>query len=383
KPQKALDNYIAFSELKDSLANQKINKLEMQYEFEKEQKKLEYEKKQETARQEAKLKRQRLITYAFIAGFVLLGLLLFVIYKSYRRKTRDNIKLEQKNEEIQTQRDEIEAQRDMATQQRDQIAKQNQIITESIEYARRIQSAVLPQEQTIQKFFPDYFIYFKPKNIVSGDFYWISKIDNKIIIAAADCTGHGVPGAFMSMLGVAFLNEIVNQSKIVRPDEILNQLRSKVIDALHQSAKKRGSRDGMDVSLSVIDTEQNKMYFAGAYNSIYIIRNQSLQEIKADRMPIGVHAVYQDTPFSAQTIGLEQGDRLYFFSDGYFDQFGGEQGNKFGKKSFKELLLQIHSNDMKSQQETIHRTLEDWKGSRIQIDDIMVLGFYYDESKPS
>jgi len=383
KPQQALENYIAFSELKDSLANQKINKLEMQYEFEKEQKKLEYEKKQEAARQKAKLKRQRLVTYTFIAGFILLGLLLFVIYKSYRRKTRDNIELEQKNEEIQTQRDEIEAQRDTATQQRDQIAKQNRIITESIEYARRIQTAVLPQEQTIQKFFPDYFIYFKPKNIVSGDFYWISKLDNKVIIAAADCTGHGVPGAFMSMLGVAFLNEIVNQSKIVNPDEILNQLRSKVIDALHQSAKKRGSRDGMDISLSVIDTEKNKMYFAGAYNSIYMIREQTLHEIKADRMPIGVHSVYQNTPFSAQTVDLQQGDLLYFFSDGYFDQFGGEKGSKFGKKSFKDLLLQIHSNDMQTQQEIIDQTLQEWKGSRIQIDDIMVLGFYYDENEPS
>ena len=383
KPQKALEHYIAFSELKDSLANQKINKLEMQYEFEKEQKKLEYEKKQEAARQKAKLKRQRLITYAFIAGFILLGLLLFVIYKSYRRKVRDNIILEQKNEEIQAQRDEIEAQRDTATQQRDQIAKQNRIITESIEYARRIQTAVLPQEQTIQTFFPDYFIFFRPKNIVSGDFYWISKIDQKVIIAAADCTGHGVPGAFMSMLGVAFLNEIVNQSKIVNPDEILNQLRSKVIDALHQSAKKRGSRDGMDISLSVIDTEQNKMYFAGAYNSVYLIRDQALQEIKADRMPIGVHSVYQDKPFSAQTVCLQQGDRLYYFSDGYFDQFGGEKGYKFGKKSFKNLLLQIHSNDMQYQKATIDQTLKEWKGSRIQIDDIMVLGFYYDENESS
>jgi len=381
KPQKALDNYIAFSKLKDSLANQKINELEMQYEFEKKQRKLEYERKQEAAKQQAKLKRQRLITYSLIAGFILLGLLFFVIYISYRRKVRDNHKLEQKNEEIQTQRDEIEAQRDTATQQRDQIAKQNRIITESIEYASRIQSAVLPQEQTIQQFFPDYFIYYQPKNIVSGDFYWISQIDGKVIIAAADCTGHGVPGAFMSMLGVAFLNEIVNQSKIVRPDQILNQLRSKVIDALHQSAKKRGARDGMDISLSMIDKKTNQMHFSGAYNPLYLIRDNSIQEIKADRMPIGVHSVYQDTPFSVDTIQLQEGDRLYLFSDGYFDQFGGEKGNKFSKKAFKNVLLEIHEEAMNSQKKILDQKLTAWKGSRPQIDDIMVMGFYYDKNE--
>jgi len=378
--QKALENYIAFSRLKDSLASQQINELEMQYEFEKEQKKMEYEKKRAAARQKAKLKRQRLITYAFIAGFILLGLLLFVIYKSYRRKIRDNQILEQKNEEIQTQRDEIEAQRDMATQQRDQIAKQNRIITESIEYARRIQRAVLPQEQTIQQFFPEYFILFKPKNIVSGDFYWMSKIDHQIIIAAADCTGHGVPGAFMSMLGVAFLNEIVNQNKILSPDEILNQLRKKVIDALHQSAKKRGARDGMDISLAVIDETTNYLYFSGAYNPLYLIRNHSLEELKADRMPIGVHSVYQNTPFSCQTKKLQPEDRLYFFSDGYVDQFGGKKGNKFGKKAFKNMLLEIHPEPMETQYQSIKYTLDNWQGTRLQIDDIMVLGFYINQN---
>jgi serine phosphatase RsbU (regulator of sigma subunit)/uncharacterized protein HemY len=381
KPAKALNNYIAFSKLKDSLANQRINELEMQYEFEKKQKRLEYKRKQEAAKQQAKLKRQRLITYSLIAGFILLGLLFFVIYISYRRKVRDNLKLEQKNEEIQTQRDEIEAQRDTATQQRDQIARQNRIITESIEYASRIQSAVLPQEQTIQQYFPYYFIFYQPKNIVSGDFYWISQIDGKVIIAAADCTGHGVPGAFMSMLGVAFLNEIINQSKIVRPDEILNQLRSKVIDALHQSAKKRGARDGMDISLSMIDKQSNKMHFAGAYNPLYLIRDHSIQEIKADRMPIGVHSVYQDTPFSVDTIELKKGDCLYLFSDGYFDQFGGKKGNKFSKKAFKDMLLKIHKKPMETQKQILNQKITEWKGDRPQIDDIMVLGFYYDKTE--
>ena len=376
RPQQALDYYMAFSRLKDSLASQEITELEMQYEFEREQEQMRFEQRQKEAEQQARLKNQRLLTYAFIIGFVLLGLLLFVIYKSYRRKVKDNEVLEKKNDEIQSQRDEIEAQRDTATQQRDQIAKQNRIITESIEYASRIQNAVLPQEQTIQKYFYDYFIFLRPKNIVSGDFYWISKIDHKIVIAAADCTGHGVPGAFMSMLGVAFLNEIVNQSKIVRSDEILNQLRKNVIDALHQSVKKRGARDGMDISLSVIDMNENRLYFSGAYNSMYVLRDHQLEEIKADRMPIGVHAVHQDTSFSVKTYDLQEDDRLYFFSDGFFDQFGGKRGLKFGKKAFKDLLKEVHHEPMEQQRQKLDETLERWRANWPQIDDVMVLGFH-------
>ncbi|MFW6364518.1 MAG: tetratricopeptide repeat protein [Bacteroidota bacterium] len=375
--EKALEYYELHSALKDSLADQHTTELEMQYEFEKEHEKFRFEQERQQALQEAKLKRQRIIKWAFIVGFALVSLLLFVIYRSYKRKIETNKQLELQKEEIETQRDEIEAQRDLATKQRDQISKQNQIITESIEYAGRIQNAVLPQEENIKNFLYDYFVLYKPKNIVSGDFYWMSKVDGKIIVAAADCTGHGVPGAFMSMLGVAFLNDIVNQSKVISPNEILNQLRKDVIGALHQSVKNRSSRDGMDISLSVIDPEEDMLYFSGAYNPVYIIREGQLHEVKADRMPIGIHASYQDNPFSIKTFKLTEGDHIYMFSDGFYDQFGGERGLKFGRKSFKNMLIDNSDKTMSEQHKELQKTLSEWQKNWPQIDDIMVLGIHY------
>ena len=373
--ERALDFYTQYSDLKDSLNNQRISELEMQYDFERRQEQLRYEQKKKEAVQQARLKRQRLLTYAFVVGFLLLLALLVVIYMSYKRKVRSNRLLAQQKQEIENQRDEIEAQRNTATQQRDQIARQNRIITESIEYASRIQSAVLPQEKTIQQIFSDYFIFYRPKNIVSGDFYWIDKIDSKIVIVAADCTGHGVPGAFMSMLGVAYLNEIINQNRILDPGKILNQLRKNLIEALHQSIKKRGSRDGMDLSLAIIDTQSQELYYSGAYNPMYIIRDDELIDMKANRMPIGVHAVYQNTPFSVKKEKLYPNDKLYFFSDGFYDQFGGDNGTKFGRKKFKQVLLGFNNHPMEEQKQALDRTLENWMNSSGQIDDIMVLGF--------
>lgn len=375
--EKALEYYELHSALKDSLADQHTTELEMQYEFEKEHEKFLYEQERQQALQEAKLKRQRIIKWAFIVGFVLVTLLLFVIYRSYKRKIETNKQLELQKEEIETQRDEIEAQRDLATKQRDRISKQNQIITESIEYASRIQNAVLPQEENIKNLLYDYFVLYKPKNIVSGDFYWMSKVNGKLIIAVADCTGHGVPGAFMSMLGVAFLNDIVKQSKVINPNEILNQLRKDVIGALHQSVKNRSSRDGMDIALSVIDPEENMLYFSGAYNPVYIIREGQLHEVKADRMPIGIHASYQDTPFSTKTFKLRNGDRIYMFSDGFYDQFGGERGLKYGRKSFKNILTDNYDKSMSEQNKVLEETIAKWQNGWPQIDDIMVLGIHY------
>ena len=375
--QQALKYYTAYSHLKDSLNNQRISELEMQYDFERRQEQLRFEQKKKEAIQQARLKRQQLLTWAFIIGFVLLFALLVVIYQSYKRKVRSNQQLARQKEEIENQRDEIEAQRNTATKQRDQIARQNRIITESIEYASRIQSAVLPQEKTINRIFSDYFIFFQPKNIVSGDFYWINQVDSKIVIVAADCTGHGVPGAFMSMLGVAFLNEIINQNRILDPGKILYQLRNNLIDALHQTVKKRGSRDGMDMSLAIIDTNTHELYFSGAYNPMYIIRDNQLIDLKANRMPIGVHAVYQDKPFTVQKEKLYADDKLYFFSDGFTDQFGGDHGNKLGRKKFKEILLDFNNHPMEEQKDALNRKLEDWMNTWSQIDDIMVLGFRF------
>lgn len=370
----ALKYYKRYTALKDSLDNQKINELALQYEFDKEQRKREFEEMQKDIRQQAKLQREKIFKWAFASGFVLMLLLAFVIFRSYQRKKKTNILLTRQKNEIAEQKDEIEAQRDFVTKQRDQIAHQNTIITDSIEYARRIQSALFPQKKFLDNVLGEYFIYMKPKNIVSGDFYWVAEKGNKLIITVSDCTGHGVPGAFMSMLGIAFLNEIVNKSKVLAAGKILDQLRENIIDSLHQEYGVKGSKDGMDMALCIIDKKTLEMQFAGAYNSVFVIRGNEFNEIKADKMPIGIHAVKVDKPFSNQEFKLEKQDMLYLFSDGYADQFGGEKGLKFKQNTFKELLSDIATLPVQDQQHKIESKMIEWQGDHSQLDDMMIMG---------
>ncbi|NOQ25786.1 MAG: tetratricopeptide repeat protein [Bacteroidales bacterium] len=351
--KKALVYYKMYIGLKEELDIQKINELELQFEFGKKQRLLEFEQREREAEQKAKLQKQKILTWLFVAGFLFMIILAFVIFKSYQRKKKTNVIL---------------------TKQRDKITRQNTIITDSIEYAKRIQSALFPQDKFLSKVLKEYFIYMKPKNIVSGDFYWVSENDDKIIITVADCTGHGVPGAFMSMLGIAFLNEIVNKSKKIQANEILEQLRENIIDSLHQEYGIKGSKDGMDMALCVIDKKTLKMQSAGAYNSIYIIRNKELHEIKADKMPIGIHAVKVNKKFVNHDFDLEKEDELYLFSDGYIDQFGGEKGMKFKQRLFKELLVKISGMSMADQKKEIEENMKQWQGDYSQLDDMMVMG---------
>ncbi|NJK86310.1 MAG: SpoIIE family protein phosphatase [Bacteroidales bacterium] len=191
------------------------------------------------------------------------------------------------------------------------------------------------------------FILYKPRDIVSGDFYWVTKKENTLILAAADCTGHGVPGAFMSMLGIAFLNEIVNKIAInkhissLQANEILQELRAQVINSLHQTGDRAEQKDGMDIALCIIDYEDKKIQFAGAHNSLIIIRNGEIMQYQGDRMPVSYHK-NKDLPFTQHTIELQNGDVFYIFSDGYVDQFGGQEGMKFMQANFKNLLLEIY-----------------------------------------
>ncbi len=343
---KALDYYMRFTSLKDSLNSQKINELELQYEFDKEQQERELEQK-------SKLQKQKIFTWVFVGGFLFMIILAYVIFKSYQRKKKTNVIL---------------------TKQHDQIAHQNTIITDSIEYARRIQSALFPQEKFLKRVLAEHFIYMKPKNIVSGDFYWVSEKDDKTIIAVSDCTGHGVPGAFMSMLGIAFLNEIVNKSKTIQANSVLDQLRENIIDSLHQEYGVKGSKDGMDMALCIIDRKTLKMQYAGAYNSVFVIREKEVHEIKADKMPIGIHAVKVDKGFANQEFELRKQDMLYLFSDGYVDQFGGERGLKFKHKLFKDLLINISDKSMDNQKTEIEKTMGKWQGDHSQLDDMMIMG---------
>lgn len=278
-----------------------------------------------------------------------------------------NQTLEQKNEEILTQTEQIIAQKQI-------IEQKNIAITDSILYASRIQDAVLPPKEELQQYFTDSFIFFKPLNIVSGDFYWGTKKNNQVLIAAADCTGHGVPGAFMSMLGCAFLNEIIMSAEALNAANILNELRKYVIKALRQKGETGETQDGMDIALCIIDKKNNKMQFAGANNPLYLIRNNELNIIKGDRMPIGIH-LNSHMPFTNHIIELQRNDRYYLFSDGLPDQFGGPENKKFKYAQLQQLLINIHHKSFSDQRQIIEDTYITWKGENDQTDDILVIGF--------
>ena len=253
-----------------------------------------------------------------------------------------------------------------------EISYKNEQITESISYAQRIQRASLPAKEYMESLLPEHFVIYEPKDIVSGDFYWMKKENDKIVVVAGDCTGHGVPGAMLSMYGIAFLNEIVSKENIVNPDEILNHLRDTAITSLNAGHKEE-VRDGMDIAILSIHDDFSYLKYAGAYNSLWIIRNNELIEFKADRMPIGMHDK-MEILFSCNHVELQAGDCLYIFSDGYVDQFGGEKDGKFMTKRFKKLLLENVDKPMGLQKEIILNTHKEWKGDAEQIDDIVVIG---------
>lgn len=324
-------------------------------------------------------------TFAFAFYFVFAILCIYIIIRLRTAKLKREkailehkvaertFEIEQKKAEIETQKDEIEKQKNLAE-------KQKKSITDSIEYASRIQKAVLPPNKSINSLLNDYFIINIPRDIVSGDFYWMHQYNHKAIIVAADCTGHGVPGAFMSMLGVAFLNEIVakmksdNQQKIAA-NEILNQLRQTVIRSLHQTGKENESKDGMDISLCIIDPKHKTLEYAGANNSAYIVRQNPEKELitlKADRMPIGYY--YKIKPFKSHILQLKSGDFIYILSDGYIDQFGEKTGRKYMTKRFKELILDISHLKPNKQKEIMLQKYYQWKGNLDQLDDILIVG---------
>jgi serine phosphatase RsbU (regulator of sigma subunit) len=281
--------------------------------------------------------------------------------------------LKMQREEIESQKEVIENQRDVAIRQRDEITRKQSEITSSIAYARRIQSALLPDRKNMSRHFTNHFVFFKPKDIVSGDFYWIGAVDENIVVSAADATGHGVPGALMSMMGSVFMNEIVEGMGITSPDQILNKLREKIIHALGQDGGVNGSMDGMDMSVIVLDKKNMVLNYAGAFNPVYILREGNLMELKADRMPIGYYHFKFD-PFSKSEFSLETGDRVYMFSDGFVDQFGWRSNKKFMASRFKELLLEIQDLPLNGQHVVFENTLNNWKGDMEQLDDILVMG---------
>lgn len=253
------------------------------------------------------------------------------------------------------------------------VINMNEDITSSITYAKRIQEAMLPPFSTLTQHYPNSFKYYKPRSIVSGDFYWMTNQNNRIIVACADSTGHGVPGAFLSLIGISFLSKIVNERGIVQAAPILNRLRMNIIDHLHQSNSEMVAGDGMDMSLISIDKESYMLEFAGAMNPMYIIRDNNIIELKPDRMPIGFYD-NEDRSFSASKVQLKPNDHLYMFTDGYYDQFGGDNGLKMKASRFKQILLQCCQLSANEQIDTLETEFNNWRGSSDQVDDILIIG---------
>ncbi len=315
---------------------------------------------------QAELKQQKLVSYFVSCGLLLALALAFFIFKGYKQKQKTN-------EIILKQKDEVESQKRKVEETSLIVLEKNKEILDSIHYAKRIQYAMLTSNSYLKKILPEHFVLYKPKDIVSGDFYWSIKHKNKTFLAVADCTGHGVPGAFMSLLGISFLNEIVIEKNITSPEKILNQLREEIIKALNPEDALEESKDGMDIVLCSYDFDAMQLDFAAANNSLYLIRDEKLLEYKSDKFPVGK---YQDeqSSFTLQTISLQKNDCIYSFTDGFADQFGGPQGKKYKYKQFKEQLLKNHKLSFENQKKLIDNEIENWRGTLDQIDDILMIG---------
>ena len=408
-----------YTDLNDSINSnenvKKITRLQMQIDFEQKQREQELLQKQKQMEHEMELQRQKTVRNSFIAGFSALLLLLFFIYKNYRNKQKANLLLAEQNKIIELK---------------------NREITDSIEYAQHIQKAMLVSDDVLQGIFPEHFVLFKPRDIISGDFYWAHKIvgsrkfgvgrrkDNselltafsglrtpisKLIWAVADCTGHGVPGALRSMIGNTLLNKIVVDNKIENPSEILNHLRNGVIEILHQKGGLKDSKDGMDMAVCALQKMEDgrwKMEFAGAHNPVWIIRKSlesrvqssetghpasdgmsqplrqpttnyqlptKLIELKPDNFPVGFF-YGEKKSFTNHSAEVRKGDMIYLLSDGFADQFGGAKGKKFKQSRLKELLVSIAEKSMTEQKEILNNTFENWKNELEQVDDITIVG---------
>jgi serine phosphatase RsbU (regulator of sigma subunit) len=348
---KALEMYELYIEMRDSLSRienkEAAIKLDYQYKHEKEQ-----------ALSAEREKRQKLISRVAGGGFVLVLLFAFLIFNRLRITRRQKRLIEGQKQEVEIQKGLVE--------------EKNKDITDSIRYAENIQQALLPTEQSVQDILPDSFILFQPKDIVSGDFYWMQHHNGLVYLAVCDCTGHGVPGAFMSMIGSSLLDESVVEKGITTPNEIFHEVRMGFINALKQNEEDESQKDGMDAALISWD-KKNTLQAAAALNPVLIIRNGEIRELKPDRQPVGYLTVKQEA-FTHHEVQLEKGDSVYLFTDGYHDQFGGPNHKKFMMRNFKKLLLSIQDKTMNEQKTILEDTMKEWKGDTDQIDDILVMG---------
>ncbi|HET8963669.1 MAG TPA: tetratricopeptide repeat protein [Chitinophagales bacterium] len=367
--EKAYDYYALYSSVNDTVLNQvnskRIAELNTKYMTEQKEKQIELLKKNEQiqslaiSRREDQLKQQRNINISVFIGFLLLAVVAGLLYTRYRLNKKINHKLQKAFSLIEEKNDLIE--------------KSNAIITNSIAYAKHLQDAILSAPKDLTKTFSeDYFILHKPSHIVSGDFYWCTMLHNKIIIVVADCTGHGVPGAFMSMIGNALLNEIVNEGNVTATDKIAALLDKRIIQLLHQHENSQ-QYDGMDISICCIDKTQNRITYTGARHNMYAYNGQ-LKKIKGDGFSLGGAQHQQSKIFTEQVLPYEKGLQLYLLTDGFCDQSGGEANKRFSSRQFESLLIQIQHIGIGDQKEKLEKAFDEWKGNSSQRDDVLVVG---------
>jgi serine phosphatase RsbU (regulator of sigma subunit) len=362
--KKAFENKTALLNIKDSIFSEEsakqINDMQVKYDTEK--------KEKENQILALSVNRQKIITSAIAVGLLLVIGLAFFIYRGYRDKHKANMLLEEKNKIIE---------------------EKNKDITDSINYAKRIQTAILTTADYMQEALGENFVLFKPRDVVSGDFYWCYSNGNKVVFTVADCTGHGVPGAFMSMIGNSLLNEVVIENKLMHAGKILDKLRTDLIKTLQQKGQQYVTRDGMDICLCVWDKDRNELQYAGANNPLYIIRQGKIDgpeenirikehegklfEILPDKQPIGYMEDKMETPFYTNTIKLQKGDTIYLTSDGYTDQFGGSADKKLTRKKFREMLASFDGKGVNEQKNILETAFEQWKGNNSQTDDVCIM----------
>ena len=365
---KALEMHKLAIQMRDSINNESTQQAttmqQAKYKYEK-QKTIDDAKNQLLLNeQQDEKEKQQILTFSTVGILVLVVVFLLFIFNRLQVTRKQKEKIELQNTELEIQKKIVEV--------------KNEEITDSIHYAKRIQAAILPSHKVVKEYLADSFILYKPKDIVAGDFYWLEEKNGKILFAACDCTGHGVPGAMVSVVCVNGLNRSVREHGLTNPGEILNKTREIVIQEFEKSEEE--VKDGMDIAICSLSTVSSssgayrELQYAGANNPLWIIRKNAseVEEIKPNKQPIGKYSHAE--PFTTHTVKLEKGDSIYIFSDGYADQFGGEKGKKFMLRSLKELLLSVQDKGLSEQKQIINSTFDNWKGDLNQIDDVCVIG---------
>lgn len=355
--EKAYKNYKLYKQFSDSVYNtsnsQKLTELELNYQFESKQ-------KESKLLQELSEERSKRIVFAAVGGGLILLIVILLIARASHQRKKVNAQLTLSNNAIRQQKEELE--------------NHKKEITDSINYAKRIQESILPPDSYWKNCLPDSFIFYRPKDIVSGDFYWIEQKGDTVCFAAVDCTGHGVPGALMSVVGFNLLTQAVNEMSLTVPSEILKHLDYGVTKTLRQSEDGKGVKDGMDLSLCSLNLKTSELQYAGAYNSLYFVDGGIFKEVKSDKFPIGVNIDGKVDNYTNHSFQLKKGDCVYLFSDGYADQFGGPKGKKFKYNQLKELLHKNYLLPIEEQKEQLAKAFDTWKGELEQVDDVVIIG---------